>query len=117
MVKNFFLYQRRSYLKCIQLILIPQTVSTKSKSPVANTTIVRIWHLVKPDVILLLSVILTAVGAAMVNLSTPAVTGRLINIIAKSISSAGTLTLEELNGPALKLLGLFAIQGMSRTKL
>ncbi|RUS21819.1 hypothetical protein BC937DRAFT_91379 [Endogone sp. FLAS-F59071] len=100
--------QRIEHVKEIAI----EDASIKSKSLVANTTIIRIWHLVKPDIILLLSVILTAVGAAMVNLSTPAVTGQLINIIAKSISTTGSLTLEELNGPALKLLGLFVTQGL-----
>ncbi|CAO3689522.1 unnamed protein product [Umbelopsis ramanniana] len=72
---------------------------------------VEIWRLVKPDLLLLILVTLTAVGAAVVNLQTPTVTGELINVIAQSIKGAGELTMDELKKPAMKLLGLFLSQG------
>jgi hypothetical protein len=72
---------------------------------------VEIWRLVKPDLLLLILVALTAVGAAVVNLQTPTVTGELINVIAQSIKGAGELTMDELKKPAMKLLALFLSQG------
>lgn len=71
---------------------------------------VEIWRLVKPDLLLLILVALTAVGAAVVNLQTPIVTGELINVIAQSIKGTG-LTMNELKKPAMKLLCLFLSQG------
>lgn len=74
-----------------------------------------IWDLVKPDLLLLGLIILTAVGAAIVQLQTPLVTGQLINVLSSSVSAAadglGALTIRDLNGPALKLFGLLTGQG------
>lgn len=74
-----------------------------------------IWDLVKPDMVLLGFIILTAVGAAIVQLQTPLVTGQLINVLSMSVSAAadglGALTIRDLNGPALKLFGLLTAQG------
>ncbi|CAG8541782.1 1272_t:CDS:10 [Paraglomus occultum] len=69
-----------------------------------------IWQLVKPDLLLLITVVITAVAAAVTNLMTPKITGELINIIAKSINE-GSLVLNDLKEPAMKLLALFGMQG------
>ncbi|KAI9311811.1 P-loop containing nucleoside triphosphate hydrolase protein [Dichotomocladium elegans] len=76
-----------------------------------------IWHLIKPDLLLMCCILLTAVAAAFVHLQTPIVTGKLINIISSGIKSAGASTLlaegiKELNAPALKLFGLLAAQAV-----
>lgn len=74
-----------------------------------------IWDLVKPDLLLLGLIILTAVGAAIVQLQTPLVTGQLINVLSSSVNAAadglGALTIRDLNGPAIKLFGLLTAQG------
>lgn len=74
-----------------------------------------IWDLVKPDIFLLGFIILTAIGAAIVQLQTPLVTGQLINVLSMSVNAAadglGALTIRDLNGPALKLFGLLTAQG------
>lgn len=81
----------------------------------AKTIAQDIWDLVKPDLVLLGFIILTAVGAAIVQLQTPLVTGQLINVLSSSVSAAadglGALTIRDLNGPALKLFGLLTAQG------
>ncbi|KAG2174651.1 hypothetical protein INT44_006915 [Umbelopsis vinacea] len=82
-----------------------------ASSKKASSLWVEIWKLVKPDLLLLILVAITAVGAAVVNLQTPTVTGELINVIAQSIKGAGELSMEELKKPAMKLLGLFLSQG------
>ncbi|CEP15025.1 hypothetical protein [Parasitella parasitica] len=74
-----------------------------------------IWELVKPDLVLLGLIILTAVGAAIIQLQTPLVTGQLINILSSSVQAAadglGALTIRDLNAPAAKLFGLLTAQG------
>jgi hypothetical protein len=86
-------------------------IASSQKSP---SLWVEIWRLIKPDLLLLILVALTAVGAAVVNLQTPSVTGELINVIAQSIKGAGELSMEELKKPAMKLLGLFLSQGKDK---
>ncbi|KAI8077225.1 P-loop containing nucleoside triphosphate hydrolase protein [Gilbertella persicaria] len=72
-----------------------------------------IWELVKPDLLLLGLIILTAIGAAIIQLQTPLVTGELINILSRSVQAAtGSLTIRDLNGPAMKLFGLLSAQGL-----
>ncbi|KAI7899749.1 ABC transporter type 1, transmembrane domain-containing protein [Cokeromyces recurvatus] len=75
-----------------------------------------IWELVKPDIVLLGLIVLTAVGAAIVQLQTPLVTGELINVLSSSVQAAadglGALTIRDLNAPALKLFGLLTAQGI-----
>lgn len=85
--------------------------------PPAPTSIVRdIWELVKPDLLLLACIILTAIGAAIIQLQTPLVTGQLINVLSASVNAAadglGSLTIRDLNGPALKLFALLTAQGI-----
>jgi hypothetical protein len=98
---------------CGDVAAVPE-VENKKKSP---SLWVEIWKLVKPDLLLLILVAITAIGAAIVNLQTPAVTGKLINVIAKSIQNADSLTLDELKKPAVKLLGLFLSQGKDLFRL
>jgi hypothetical protein len=88
--------------------LSTESTSQNLKSP---SLWVEIWRLVKPDLLLLILVAFTAVGAAVVNLQTPTVTGELIDVIARSIKGAGALSMEDLKKPAVKLLGLFLSQG------
>lgn len=75
-----------------------------------------IWELVKPDLLLLACIILTAIGAAIIQLQTPLVTGQLINVLSASVNAAadglGALTIRDLNGPALKLFALLTVQGV-----
>ncbi|OAD69360.1 hypothetical protein PHYBLDRAFT_149758 [Phycomyces blakesleeanus NRRL 1555(-)] len=69
-----------------------------------------IWELVKPDLFLLACIVLTAVAAAVVYLQTPVVTGELINVLQLSFTS-GALSIQDLNGPAIRLLALLSAQG------
>ncbi|KAI9253020.1 ABC transporter type 1, transmembrane domain-containing protein [Sporodiniella umbellata] len=88
-------------------------ITPKIKTP--PSVLHDIWQLVKPDLGLLCLIVLTAVGAAIVQLQTPLVTGQLINILSSSMQAAadglGSLTIRDLNAPALKLFGLLVTQG------
>lgn len=94
--------------KVLHEISLPQKKS-------AQSILADIWQLVKPDLGLLCLIILTAVGAAVIQLQTPLVTGQLINILSQSVQAAadglGALTIRDLNAPAIKLFGLLIAQG------
>ncbi|CAO3638670.1 unnamed protein product [Cunninghamella echinulata] len=74
-----------------------------------------IWDLIKPDILLLLCIVLTAIGAALVHLQTPLITGELINVLTKSVNATTanlSLSMNQLNGPAMKLFALLSLQGL-----
>lgn len=74
-----------------------------------------IWDLIKPDILLLLCIVLTAIGAALVHLQTPLITGDLINVLTKSVNATTanlSLSMSQLNGPAMKLFALLSLQGL-----
>ncbi|ORX62636.1 hypothetical protein DM01DRAFT_317429 [Hesseltinella vesiculosa] len=74
-----------------------------------------IWELMKPDLLTLVCIVLTAVGAAVVHLQTPTITGELINVLtasAKATSQGLAFSIEHLNGPAMKLFGLLTAQAV-----
>lgn len=100
--------------------IIIQEAVTKDKVldkilPKKNSIAQDIWELVKPDLPLLVLIILTAVGAAIVQLQTPLITGQLINVLSSSVQAAadglGSLTIRDLNAPAIKLFSLLTAQG------
>jgi ATP-binding cassette subfamily B (MDR/TAP) protein 8 len=73
-----------------------------------------IWNLIKPDLLLLACIVLTAIGAAVVHLQTPVITGELIDVLtsgAKAASHGLALSIQELNKPAIKLFSLLSAQG------
>ncbi|KAJ2238472.1 hypothetical protein IWW45_000092 [Coemansia sp. RSA 485] len=78
--------------------------------------ITHMVRLLAPECWLFLGVALTAVGAAVVNLWTPVVTGDLINVIARSIKTISdmdsSLIMDALGSPARKLLVLFVANGL-----
>jgi ABC-type multidrug transport system fused ATPase/permease subunit len=80
--------------------------------------------LLYPDTPLLLAVAASALAAAVVGLMAPGVTGELVNVIAGHLTTTGgggggetsgtlaVMGLRALQTPALKLLRLFALQGL-----
>ncbi|OBZ80593.1 ATP-binding cassette sub-family B member 8, mitochondrial, partial [Choanephora cucurbitarum] len=109
-VYNEALEQQRPLI--IKETRIPKPLITAPK----HQSIIRdIWELVKPDLLLLGLIILTAIGAAIIQLQTPLVTGQLINILSRSVQAASdglnSLTISDLNAPALRLFGMLSAQG------
>ena len=72
-----------------------------------------IWSLVKPELLLMCCIVLTAIAAAFIQLQTPIITGELINVISSGssalLASAG---ISQLNRPAMKLFALLSAQGV-----
>lgn len=79
-----------------------------------SSLVIHIIRLLAPECWLFVGVALTAVGAAVVNLWTPVVTGELINVIARSVRDTATaeMVLEALNAPAQRLFALFCANGL-----
>ena len=73
------------------------------------------WHLIKPDLLLLLAVSITAIATAFVNIRTPRVIGKLVNVLNAALRSGSGVSwsqaLFDIRQPALSLLALFAGQG------
>ncbi|KAJ2457059.1 hypothetical protein GGF42_002907 [Coemansia sp. RSA 2424] len=86
----------------------------KKRASAPASLFVFIIRLIAPECWLFVGVALTAVGAAVVNLWTPVVTGDMINVIARSIQALAfdEGMLEALRSPAKKLLVLFVANGL-----
>ncbi|CEG64419.1 hypothetical protein RMATCC62417_01396 [Rhizopus microsporus] len=92
----------------VQTKTVHETLLQKKQN--TRSVLYDVWELIKPDLGLLCLIILTAIGAAIVQLQTPMVTGQLINILS-SVKELGSLTIRDLNKPAMKLFGLLVSQG------
>ncbi|KAI9144326.1 P-loop containing nucleoside triphosphate hydrolase protein [Paraphysoderma sedebokerense] len=93
-------------------VVTPYQDSTQTATPQPDLKR-EIWRVVRKDWPLLILVVLTAIIAAMANLWLPRVTGDLVNVISKAVADTGSYIswVNELNKPAAKLLGLFALKG------
>jgi ATP-binding cassette subfamily B (MDR/TAP) protein 8 len=69
---------------------------------------------VKPEILLMIAVMITAIAAALVNLATPKFVGELVDVVAQTINGR-TLCMADLKRPAARLMGLFVAQGPFRT--
>ncbi|KAJ1645301.1 hypothetical protein IWQ61_010329, partial [Dispira simplex] len=96
-------------------------VTALSDQPPPKTVWITVWQLVRQEGWLLVAVVVTAVGSALVNLWTPVVMGRLIQVISHGlrhstrvggIAEVSPPILRALHRSALKLLALFAAQGV-----
>ncbi|KAJ1988471.1 hypothetical protein H4R33_002417 [Dimargaris cristalligena] len=97
--------------------IIAATKTTGSSGPVSLWP--ALWRLLKPEAWLLLAVVATAMASATINLRAPVVIGELINIISRSLRATAGITqasiIQSLHQSALKLLTLFAAQGVFTT--
>ncbi|KAI8144113.1 ABC transporter type 1, transmembrane domain-containing protein [Fennellomyces sp. T-0311] len=89
-------------------------LATKQGQHQREVSLLRdIWELIKPDLLLMGCIILTAVAAAFIHLQTPIIMGELINVISSGssalLASAG---ISQLNRPAMKLFALLSVQGV-----
>jgi ATP-binding cassette subfamily B (MDR/TAP) protein 8 len=92
----------------------------EENTTVSFTQLLRAALTTPADWLLLGAVACTAIAAAAVNLLTPRLIGRLVNLLSDSIrqttaaavaSSSSSMLLSALRGPALSLLALFGAQG------
>ncbi|XP_041698285.1 mitochondrial potassium channel ATP-binding subunit [Coregonus clupeaformis] len=74
-----------------------------------------LWEFVKPQLFALLGAVMLAFGAAILNIQIPLMLGDLVNIVARYMREHTGDYMREMRGPALKLLGLYGLQGLLTT--
>ncbi|XP_061549170.1 mitochondrial potassium channel ATP-binding subunit [Phycodurus eques] len=85
-------------------------VESLIKSPTFKWHI--LWEFVKPQLFALTCAVMLAFGAAILNIQIPLMLGELVNIVARYLREHTGNYVREIRGPAFKLLGLYAIQGL-----
>ncbi|XP_056149147.1 mitochondrial potassium channel ATP-binding subunit [Lampris incognitus] len=71
-----------------------------------------LWEFVKPQLFALIGAVVLAFGAAILNIQIPLMLGDLVNVVARHMREHTGDYLYEIRAPALKLLGLYGIQGL-----
>ncbi|KAM8839634.1 mitochondrial potassium channel ATP-binding subunit [Synchiropus picturatus] len=84
----------------------------ESKKPLPEFKWHILWEFVKPQLLALLCAVALAFGAAIVNIQIPLMLGELVNVVARHLREHAEDFLREIRGPALKLLGLYGVQGL-----
>lgn len=71
-----------------------------------------LWEFVKPQLIALIGAVVLAFGAAILNIQIPLMLGDLVNVVARYLREQAGNYVHEIRAPALKLLGLYGLQGL-----
>ncbi|CAJ1072453.1 ATP-binding cassette sub-family B member 8%2C mitochondrial [Xyrichtys novacula] len=82
------------------------------KTPVPDFKWHILWEFVKPQLLALVSAVVLAFGAAILNIHIPLMLGDLVNVVARFLRDQSRSYVQEIQGPALKLLGLYIFQGL-----
>lgn len=71
-----------------------------------------LWEFVRPQLLALIGAIILAFGAAVLNIQIPLMLGDLVNVVARYMREQAGHYMRDIRAPAVKLLGLYALQGM-----
>ncbi|CAL1579470.1 unnamed protein product [Knipowitschia caucasica] len=71
-----------------------------------------LWEFVKPQLVALIGAVVLAFGAAILNIHIPLMLGELVNVVARYLREQAGNYVQEIRVPALKLLGLYGLQGL-----
>ncbi|XP_067109241.1 mitochondrial potassium channel ATP-binding subunit [Osmerus mordax] len=82
------------------------------KETVAEFSWEVLWEFVKPQLLALIGAIVLAFGAAVLNIEIPLMLGDLVNVVARYMREHTGNYMTEIRSPALKLLGLYGLQGL-----
>ncbi|KAG9355830.1 hypothetical protein JZ751_000672 [Albula glossodonta] len=82
----------------------------KETQPEFNWAI--LWEFVRPQLFALLGAMVLAFGAAYLNIQIPLLLGDLVNVVAGYLREHSENYIREVQVPALKLLGLYGLQGL-----
>ncbi|XP_035027156.1 mitochondrial potassium channel ATP-binding subunit [Hippoglossus stenolepis] len=74
-----------------------------------------LWEFVKPQLFALMGAVVLAFAAAILNIQIPLMLGDLVNVVARYLREQTGNYMYEIRGPALKLLGLYGVQGLLTT--
>ncbi|KAM4552784.1 mitochondrial potassium channel ATP-binding subunit [Odontesthes bonariensis] len=87
-------------------------VEVVSKDPVPEFKWHILWEFIKPQLFELTCAVVLAFGAAILNIQIPLMLGDLVNVVARYLREHTGTYVSEIRGPALKLLGMYGIQGL-----
>ncbi|KAF7663883.1 hypothetical protein LDENG_00198350 [Lucifuga dentata] len=87
-------------------------VEVVTKDPVPEFKWHILWEFVRPQLLALIGAVVLAFGAAILNIQIPLMLGELVNIVAHYLREHAGNYIHEIRGPAMKLLGLYGIQGL-----
>lgn len=74
-----------------------------------------LWEFVRPQLLALVCAVALALGAAVLNIHIPLRLGDLVNVVAQYLRDHTGNYVQEIRGPALKLLALYGVQGLLTT--
>uniref|UniRef100_A0A3P8VSS9 Mitochondrial potassium channel ATP-binding subunit n=1 Tax=Cynoglossus semilaevis TaxID=244447 RepID=A0A3P8VSS9_CYNSE len=74
-----------------------------------------LWQFVRPQLLALIGAVVLAFAAAILNIQIPLMLGDLVNVVARYLRENTGSYVHEIRIPALKLLGLYGIQGLLTT--
>uniref|UniRef100_A0A8C6LWL0 Mitochondrial potassium channel ATP-binding subunit n=1 Tax=Nothobranchius furzeri TaxID=105023 RepID=A0A8C6LWL0_NOTFU len=83
-----------------------------AKVPIPDFKWHILWEFVKPQLFALVCAVVLAFGAAILNIQIPLMLGDLVNVVARHLRENTGNYISEIQGPALKLLGLYGVQGL-----
>lgn len=89
---------------------VPLEVQVKEKIPEFSWAV--LWEFVRPQLFALMGAILLAFGAAALNIQIPLMLGDLVNVVARHMREQAGHYMRDIQAPAVKLLGLYALQGL-----
>ncbi|MCJ8728435.1 hypothetical protein PDJAM_G00004440 [Pangasius djambal] len=94
-------------------LLHPAKAQAKEKIPEFSWML--LWEFVRPQILALIGAIVLAFGAAALNIQIPLMLGNLVNVVAQYMREHAGNYMRDIRTPALKLLGLYGLQGLLTT--
>ncbi|XP_018430662.1 PREDICTED: ATP-binding cassette sub-family B member 8, mitochondrial-like, partial [Nanorana parkeri] len=70
------------------------------------------WKLLRPQLPALITAVILAFGVALLNIQIPLILGELVNVVSRYTRQYAGNYLQEVRGPAIRLLSLYAAQGV-----
>ncbi|XP_072219055.1 mitochondrial potassium channel ATP-binding subunit isoform X2 [Leuresthes tenuis] len=87
-------------------------VEVVAKNPVPEFKWHILWEFIKPQLFALTCAVVLAFAAAILNIQIPLMLGDLVNVVARYLREHTGNYVSEIRGPALKLLGMYGVQGL-----
>ncbi|KAF7708088.1 mitochondrial potassium channel ATP-binding subunit [Silurus meridionalis] len=87
----------------------------RAKEEIPEFSWALLWEFIRPQILALIGAIVLAFGAAALNIQIPLMLGSLVNIIAQYTREHVGNYMRDIRAPALKLLGLYGLQGLLTT--
>ncbi|TSL82564.1 ATP-binding cassette sub-family B member 8, mitochondrial [Bagarius yarrelli] len=92
---------------------LPEKAQPTEKIPEFSWAL--LWEFVRPQILALFGAVVLAFGAAALNIQIPLMLGDLVNVVARYMREHVGNYMRDIRAPALKLLGLYGLQGLLTT--